>query len=141
VVASEVRSLAQRSASAAKEIKMLIEDSVSKVDEGSNLVAKAGLTMEEVVSSVKSVTDIMAEISIASTEQSSGIDEINMAITQMDAVTQQNAALVQQAASAAQSLEEQAVRLSEAMAIFKVDNSAANAALRNNAPYALLDQY
>ena len=145
VVASEVRSLAQRSASAAKEIKMLIEDSVSKVDEGSNLVAKAGLTMEEVVSSVKSVTDIMAEISIASTEQSSGIDEINMAITQMDAVTQQNAALVQQAASAAQSLEEQAVRLSEAMAIFKVDNSADNGlsqpALRNNTPYALLDQY
>ena len=101
VVASEVRNLAQRSASAAKEIKVLIDDSVSKVDNGTQLVAKAGATMAEVVSSVKNVTDIVGEISIASHEQSTGIEEINKAITQMDEVTQQNAALVQEASSAA----------------------------------------
>jgi len=124
VVATEVRSLAQRSASAAKEIKMLIDDSVSKVDDGSKLVAKAGATMDEVVASVKSVTDIVGEISAASREQSSGIEEINRAITQMDEVTQQNAALVEQAAAAAQSLQEQAGRLSQAISIFKLSDSA-----------------
>ncbi|MCU5771358.1 methyl-accepting chemotaxis protein [Erwiniaceae bacterium BAC15a-03b] len=119
VVASEVRSLAQRSASAAKEIAQLIEDSVAKVDEGGKQVAKAGATMEEVLASVKSVTAIMGEISIASSEQSTGIDEINMAITQMDQVTQQNAALVNQSAAAAQSMQEQAEQLSQAIRVFK----------------------
>jgi len=123
VVAAEVRSLAQRSASAAKEIAQLIEDSVSKVDEGGKQVAKAGSTMQEVLASVKSVTEIMGEISIASNEQSSGIDEINMAITQMDQVTQQNASLVQESASAAHSLQEQAVQLSQAISIFKLTDT------------------
>lgn len=123
VVAAEVRSLAQRSASAAKEIAQLIEDSVSKVDEGGKQVAKAGSTMQEVLASVKSVTEIMGEISIASNEQSTGIDEINMAITQMDQVTQQNASLVQESASAAHSLQEQAVQLSQAISIFKLTDT------------------
>jgi methyl-accepting chemotaxis protein len=94
VVAAEVRTLAQRSAAAAKEIKALIDDSVSKVEEGSSQVAEAGKTMGEIVDSVKRVTDIMAEITAASQEQTSGIEQINQAITQMDQVTQQNAALV-----------------------------------------------
>jgi len=106
VVASEVRNLAQRSASAAKEIKTLIDDSVQQVELGSKLVGDAGSTMEEVVSSVQRVTDIMAEISSASREQETGIEQINMAITEMDSVTQQNAALVEEAAAAAGSLEE-----------------------------------
>ncbi|WP_112286529.1 methyl-accepting chemotaxis protein [Rahnella sp. AN3-3W3] len=127
VVASEVRNLAQRSASAAKEIKVLIDDSVAKVDNGTQLVAKAGSTMAEVVSSVKSVTDIVGEIAIASHEQSTGIEEINKAITQMDEVTQQNAALVQEASSAAYSLNEQAERLSQAISIFKVSAGSATA--------------
>ncbi|WP_130834158.1 methyl-accepting chemotaxis protein [[Erwinia] mediterraneensis] len=122
VVASEVRNLAQRSASAAKEIAQLIQDSVARVDEGGKQVANAGSTMEEVLASVKSVTEIMGEISIASTEQSTGIDEINSAITQMDQVTQQNAALVNQSASAAQSLQEQAAQLAETLRIFKVSD-------------------
>ena len=122
VVASEVRSLAQRSASAAKEIAQLIQDSVAKVDEGGKQVAKAGTTMEEVLTSVKSVTSIMGEISIASSEQSTGIDEISMAITQMDQVTQQNASLVNQSAAAAQSLQEQAEQLSQAISVFKVND-------------------
>lgn len=126
VVASEVRSLAQRSASAAKEIAQLIEDSVAKVDEGGKQVAIAGTTMEEVLASVKSVTAIMGEISIASNEQSTGIDEINMAITQMDQVTQQNAALVNESAAAAQSLQEQAVQLSQAISVFKVNDQPQN---------------
>ncbi|WP_380180051.1 methyl-accepting chemotaxis protein [Kalamiella sp. sgz302252] len=125
VVASEVRNLAQRSASAAKEIAQLIEDSVNKVEEGGKQVARAGSTMEEVLASVKSVTEIMGEISIASHEQSTGIDEINMAITQMDQVTQQNAALVNESAAAAQSLQEQAEQLSRAIGIFKVNHNAA----------------
>jgi methyl-accepting chemotaxis protein len=125
VVASEVRNLAQRSASAAKEIAQLIQDSVNKVDEGGKQVAKAGTTMEEVLASVKSVTEIMGEISIASHEQSTGIDEINMAITQMDQVTQQNASLVNESAAAAQSLQEQAEQLSRAIGIFKVSHNAA----------------
>ncbi|MFL9923025.1 methyl-accepting chemotaxis protein [Herbaspirillum lusitanum] len=124
VVASEVRSLAQRSASAAKEIKILIDDSVAKVDDGSKLVAKAGATMDEVVASVKSVTDIVGEITAASSEQSTGIEEINRAITQMDEVTQQNAALVEEAAAAAQSMQDQAMRLSQAISIFKLTQGA-----------------
>ncbi|QVN17315.1 methyl-accepting chemotaxis protein [Burkholderia pyrrocinia] len=107
VVAGEVRSLAQRSASAAKEIKQLIGDSVGKVDSGSALVARAGSTMDEIVQAVRRVTDIMGEISAASDEQSTGIEQVNRAVGQMDSVTQQNAALVEQAAAAAASLEEQ----------------------------------
>ena len=120
VVAGEVRSL-QRSAQAAKEIKGLIEDSVGKVGAGSQQVERAGATMQEIVASVKRVTDIMGEISAASEEQSSGIDQVNRAVSQMDEVTQQNAALVEEAAAAAGSLEEQAQRLAEAVAVFKIN--------------------
>jgi methyl-accepting chemotaxis protein len=121
VVASEVRSLAQRSAAAAKEIKTLIGDSVEKVEEGSKQVEEAGRTMDEIVGSVKRVTDIMGEITAASQEQTSGIEQINQAITQMDQVTQQNAALVEEASAAAQSLQEQAGALVQAVSIFKLD--------------------
>ncbi|GLK93982.1 MULTISPECIES: methyl-accepting chemotaxis protein [Achromobacter] len=121
VVAGEVRSLAQRSAQAAKEIKGLIEDSVAKVGAGSQQVERAGATMQEIVASVKRVTDIMGEISAASEEQSSGIDQVNRAVSQMDEVTQQNAALVEEAAAAAGSLQEQAERLAEAVAVFKIN--------------------
>ena len=122
VVAAEVRNLAQRSAAAAKEIKALIGDSVDKVENGSKLVAQAGDTMEEIVTSIKRVTDIMAEISAASMEQSSGIEQVNLAITQMDEVTQQNAALVEEAAAAAESLEEQAQSLERSVSVFKLDS-------------------
>ncbi|MGE5526611.1 MAG: methyl-accepting chemotaxis protein [Rhodospirillaceae bacterium] len=120
VVAGEVRSLAQRSAAAAKEIKDLITDSVSKVEAGSALVDQAGKTMDAVVSSVQRVTDIIAEIAAASREQTEGIEQVNQAIAQMDEVTQQNAALVEEAAAAAESMEEQAQRLADAVAVFKV---------------------
>ncbi|MNN64528.1 Methyl-accepting chemotaxis protein IV [compost metagenome] len=120
VVAGEVRSLAQRSATAAKEIKALIGDSVDRVERGSMLVTQSGQTMEEIVAAVKRVTDIMGEISAASAEQSSGIEQVNQAVTQMDTVTQQNAALVEEAAAAAGSLEEQAQRLKEAVATFRL---------------------
>nr|WP_307721862.1 methyl-accepting chemotaxis protein [Massilia sp. HP4] len=123
VVASEVRNLAQRSASAAKEIKTLIDDSVSKVDEGSRLVSQAGSTMSEIVVSVKRVTDIMGEISTASHEQENGIEQINQAVSEMDAVTQQNAALVEEAAAAAQSLKEQSARLAETVSVFNLGSS------------------
>ncbi|NGY06888.1 PAS domain S-box protein [Solimonas terrae] len=123
VVAAEVRSLAQRSAAAAKEIKGLIGDSVEKVGNGSKLVEQAGKTMEEIVTSVKRVTDIMAEISAASQEQSAGIEQVNKAITSMDEVTQQNAALVEEASAAARSLEEQADGLSQSVAQFRVDDA------------------
>ncbi len=123
VVASEVRSLAQRSASAAKEIKALIGDSVEKVDGGSKLVDEAGQTMELIVTSVKQVADIMSEITAASQEQSSGIEQVSDAITQMDEMTSQNAALVEQAAAAAQSLQDQAASLSQAVSVFKLLNN------------------
>jgi methyl-accepting chemotaxis protein len=120
VVAGEVRNLAQRSASAAKEIKELITDSVTKTAEGTKLVENAGNTMQEIVSSVQRVTDIMGEIAAASVEQSSGIDQVNTAITSMDEVTQQNAALVEQAAAAAESLVDQAVNLMDVVGGFKL---------------------
>ncbi|MFL9926917.1 methyl-accepting chemotaxis protein [Herbaspirillum lusitanum] len=120
VVASEVRSLAQRSAAAAKEIKSLIDDSVSKVDVGSKLVEQAGSTMNEVVTSVRRVTDIVAEITSASQEQSDGIGQVNLAITEMDNATQQNAALVEQAAAAAQAMQDQAAKLGEVVSQFKL---------------------
>ena len=123
VVATEVRSLAQRSAAAAREIKTLIDDSVEKVSTGVKLVHQAGSTMGEVVQSVRRVTDIIAEISIASQEQTSGIEQINQAIAQMDGVTQQNAALVEQAAAAAQSLQEQAGNLAQVVSVFIVDET------------------
>jgi methyl-accepting chemotaxis protein-1 (serine sensor receptor) len=125
VVAAEVRSLAQRSAGAAKEIKALIGDSVEKVDSGSKLVDEAGKTMGEIVSSVGRVADIMNEITAASQEQSEGIEEVNRAIAQMDEMTQQNAALVEQAAAAAQSMREQADSLAREVAVFKLDERAA----------------
>ncbi len=121
VVAAEVRSLAQRSAQAAKEIKGLIEDSVTTVGAGSQQVERAGATMQEIVASVKRVTDIMGEIASASEEQSSGIEQVNRAVSQMDEVTQQNAALVEQAAAAAGSLQEQAQHLAQAVAVFKIN--------------------
>ncbi|MGH8809434.1 MAG: methyl-accepting chemotaxis protein, partial [Noviherbaspirillum sp.] len=120
-VASEVRNLAQRSASAAKEIKALIGDSVDKVDAGGKLVDEAGKTMDEIVSSVKHVADIMREISAASEEQSADIEEVNRAIAQMDEMTQQNAALVEQAAAAAQSMQDQAAALGRAVSAFKME--------------------
>ncbi|AKU23417.1 methyl-accepting chemotaxis protein [Massilia sp. NR 4-1] len=123
VVASEVRNLAQRSASAAKEIKTLIDDSVQKVDAGGRLVDDAGATMQQIVNSVQQVADIMNEITMASQEQSQGIEQVNVAITEMDTTTQQNAALVEQAAAAAGSMQEQAVRLSEAVAVFRLSDS------------------
>jgi methyl-accepting chemotaxis protein len=120
VVATEVRNLAQRSASAAKEIKTLIGDSVDKVDAGSRLVDDAGSTMNEIVTSVKQVADIMSEITAASQEQRNGIEQVNEAVGQMDEMTQQNAALVEQAAAAAQSMQDQAAALSRAVSVFKL---------------------
>ncbi|MCC8537474.1 methyl-accepting chemotaxis protein [Xanthomonas axonopodis pv. poinsettiicola] len=121
VVASEVRTLAQRSTAAAKEIKSLIDDSVQRVAEGSTLVHTAGTTMAEIVASVQRVTDIMGEISAASQEQSAGIEQVNLTVTQMDETTQQNAALVEEATAAARSMEEQAVQLRQAVSIFKIE--------------------
>ncbi|QOT75599.1 methyl-accepting chemotaxis protein [Cupriavidus basilensis] len=120
VVATEVRSLAQRSAGAAKEIKGLIGASTSRVESGAELVERSGTTMAEIVNAIARVSDIMNEIAAASAEQSSGIDQVNVAVAQMDEVTQQNAALVEQAAAAAGSLEEQARRLSAAVAVFRI---------------------
>ena len=122
VVASEVRALAQRSAAAAKEIKTLIDNSVTQVGIGTKLVEQAGNTMSDVVDSVKRVSNIVAEVSAASQEQSEGIGQINVAITQMDEVTQQNAALVEEAAAAAQSMQEQAAKLSDVVSIFKLNS-------------------
>ncbi|MCO5397727.1 methyl-accepting chemotaxis protein [Ralstonia soli] len=120
VVAGEVRTLAQRSAAAAKEIKALISESAERVATGSTLVGEAGTTMERIVQAIARVTQIMDEISAASAEQSSGIEQVNQAVTQMDQVTQQNAALVEQAAAAAESLEEQAQELTRAVSVFRV---------------------
>ncbi|HYD61617.1 MAG TPA: methyl-accepting chemotaxis protein [Noviherbaspirillum sp.] len=124
VVATEVRNLAQRSATAAKEIKTLIDDSVGRIDAGSSLVDEAGRTMDEIVRSIRHVTDIMSEITAATQEQSAGIEQVNQAVAQMDEVTQHNAALVEQAAAAAQSLQDQAVRLAQAVARFKLAEEA-----------------
>jgi methyl-accepting chemotaxis protein-1 (serine sensor receptor) len=121
VVAGEVRSLAQRSSAAAKEIKELIDTSVERVQSGSALVDEAGRTMTEIIGAVQRVTDIMGEIAAASEEQSSGIDQVARAVTQMDEVTQQNAALVEEAAAAASSLEDQAGKLRTAVAVFQLD--------------------
>jgi len=121
VVAVEVRNLAQRAATAAGEIKQLIDDSVTKVAGGTKLVTQAGQTMEEIVNSIRGVTVMMSEISAASAEQTAGIEQVNQAIAQMDDVTQQNAALVEQAAAAAESLEEQAQSLSDTVAQFKIE--------------------
>jgi len=120
VVASEVRNLAQRSAAAAKEIKLLIDDSVGKVDAGSKLVDAAGATMHEVVGSIGRVAGIMKEISRASEEQAAGIEQVNHAVAEMDGATQQNAALVEQAAAAAQSMQQQSVRLADIVGVFKL---------------------
>ena len=125
VVATEVRNLAQRSAAAAKEIKGLIDDSVQKVDVGTDLVDKAGKTMEEIVQSIGFVTSIMSEISNASEEQSAGIEQVNQAISEMDQVTQQNAALVEEASAAAEAMQEQASELARIVSVFRLDGSGA----------------
>ncbi|MCS2160898.1 methyl-accepting chemotaxis protein [Scandinavium sp. H11S7] len=134
VVAGEVRNLAQRSAQAAREIKSLIEDSVSRVDIGSTLVESAGETMDEIVNAVTRVTDIMGEIASASDEQSRGIDQVGLAVAEMDRVTQQNASLVEESASAAAALEEQASRLTQAVAVFRIQQSQLTARRESSAP-------
>jgi methyl-accepting chemotaxis protein len=128
VVASEVRSLAQRSAEAAKEIKGLIGASVDKVEGGARLVADAGRTMTEIVGSVQRVSDIIGEITAAASEQSQGIGEVNTSVAQLDQMTQQNAALVEESAAAAESLREQAVRLAQVVGTFKLDAGSATPA-------------
>jgi methyl-accepting chemotaxis protein len=134
VVAGEVRNLAQRSAAAAKEIKALIGDSVDKVENGTHLVERAGGTMEEIVSSVKKVTDIMAEISAASAEQSTGIDQVNTAVTHIDEMTQQNAALVEEATAAAESMEEQAINLTRLVSHFRLPSATRRTSLKSQVP-------
>ena len=123
VVAQEVRKLAQRSADSAKEISELIKDSVTKVEEGSKLVDASGAALDEILQAVKNVTDVVSEIAAASAEQTTGIEQVNKAITQMDEVTQQNAALVEEAAAASKSLEEQAANMRQVISFFKVDES------------------
>jgi methyl-accepting chemotaxis protein-1 (serine sensor receptor) len=130
VVAGEVRTLAQRSAQAAKEIKLLIEDSTGKVGIGADQVERAGATMQEIVASVKRVTGIMGEISAASNEQAHGIDQVNQAVTQMDDATQQNAALVEEVAAASASLEDQARALTRTMSVFRLPGTSGEAAPR-----------
>jgi methyl-accepting chemotaxis protein-1 (serine sensor receptor) len=134
VVAGEVRNLAQRSSTAAKEIKELIDTSVARVQSGTTLVDEAGRTMNEIIGAVQRVTDIMGEIAAASAEQSTGIEQVSRAVTQMDEVTQQNAALVEEAAAAAQSLEDQAARLRQAVAVFQVAEGAGLAAASLQVP-------
>ncbi len=136
VVAGEVRTLAQRSATAAKEIKDLIETSVSHVHDGSALVQQAGETMSEVVRSVQRVTDIMGEIASASVEQNTGIEQVNVAVTQMDEVTQQNAALVEQASAAAQAMADQAETLRAAVSVFKVGEAGHSEGMENGSGFA-----
>lgn len=125
-----MRSLAQRSAQAAKEIKTLIGVSVEKVESGSALVQNAGTTMDEIVSSVRRVTDIIGEISAAASEQSQGIGQVNVAVTQLDQMTQQNAALVEESTAAAESLKEQAARLADVVGAFRLGASAGAPRLR-----------
>ena len=120
MVAAEVRNLAQRSATAAKEIKGLINESIQRVSDGSDLVNQSGKTLEEIVSSVKRVTDIIAEITAASQEQATGIDQVNKAIMQMDETTQQNAALVEETTSASQSMKDQAKAMMQQVGAFKM---------------------
>ncbi|MCC2970671.1 methyl-accepting chemotaxis protein [Massilia sp. IC2-476] len=136
VVASEVRTLAQRSAAAAKEIKLLIGDSVDKVEAGTRLVDQTGETVDQVVTSIRRVTDIMAEIASASQEQTGGIEQVNGAIGQMDQVTQQNAALVEESAAAAASMQDQAARLAQVVGVFKLGAGAAPAVTPAAAPAA-----
>jgi methyl-accepting chemotaxis protein len=131
VVAGEVRTLAQRSANAAKDIKDLISDSVSKISNGNTLVGRSGDTMQEIVTAIKRVNDIMSEIAAASAEQAAGLDEVGKAITQMDEMTQQNAALVEEAAAASESLLVQSESLADAVSMFKIDDSNRNATPRN----------
>jgi methyl-accepting chemotaxis protein len=125
VVAGEVRNLAQRSAQAAREIKSLISDSVEKVGNGTRLVSEAGQTMDEIVAQVRRVTDLIGEITSATLEQDGGIQQVNQAVGQLDKMTQQNAALVEQSAAAAESLKDQAARLSAAVAVFRLNQAAA----------------
>ncbi len=134
VVAGEVRSLAQRSAEAAREIKTLINTSVEQVENGSRLVHDAGTTMTEIVTSVQRVTDIMAEITASTNEQSTSINEVGQAVAQLDQMTQQNAALVEESAAAAQSLKDQSVRLSEVVGTFRLSTDSAHAAPRLSSP-------
>jgi len=141
VVASEVRNLAQRSATAAREIKALIGDSVTQVSAGTALVQQAGVTIGEVVSSVARVTEIMSEISAAGREQSAGIDQVNMAITQMDQMTQQNAALVEEAAAAAASMQEQSAHLEQMVRHFRLDAKAPASVVRATAHKQLTSSY
>jgi len=142
VVAGEVRNLAQRAAASAGEIKILIEDAVKKIDDGSGLAAQAGKTMDEVLNSIRGVTGMVSKITAASVEQSAGIEQVNQAINQMDYVTQQNAALVDQAAAAAESLEEQAQNLAITVSGFKIDNNPAgrNAFYAADAPVMALPE-
>jgi methyl-accepting chemotaxis protein len=130
VVASEVRALAGRSATAAKEIKGLIQDSVKKVEDGSVLVTQSGQTLDQIVSSVKKVSDIVAEIAAASREQSTGIEQVNKAVMQMDELTQQNAALVEQATAASQAMAQQARDLDALLTRYEV-SEAQQLAVRN----------
>jgi methyl-accepting chemotaxis protein len=124
VVASEVRSLAQRSSQAAKDIKVLITNSTSQVQEGVGLVNQTGTSLSEILGSIKQVADIVAEIASASQEQSTGIDQINKALTQMDEVTQQNSALVEENAASAKTLEHQSEAMNEKVAFFRLEDSA-----------------
>jgi methyl-accepting chemotaxis protein len=129
VVAGEVRNLAQRSAGAAKEIKDLIRDSVSKVEDGTLLVNESGETLKDIVASVKRVTDMISDIAEASVEQSSGIEQVNKAVTQMDEMTQQNAALVEEASAAGESMAEQANDMRRLLNFFTIDDAADSAPL------------
>ncbi|PLZ00584.1 hypothetical protein CY652_20035 [Burkholderia sp. WAC0059] len=138
VVAGEVRSLAQRSSASAREIKALIDTSAERVQSGSALVQQAGRTMTEITDAVQRVTDLMGEIAMASEEQSNGIEQVTRAIAQMDEVTQQNAALVEEAAAAAQSLENQAGRLSVAVAVFRLDDGGPGASATPMARHVML---
>ncbi|WP_290874576.1 methyl-accepting chemotaxis protein, partial [Aquabacterium sp.] len=137
VVAGEVRTLAQRSANAAKEIKTLINASSEKVESGSRLVKDAGGSMNEILTSVQRVSDIIGEISAASTEQSQGIGSVNQSVVQLDQMTQQNAALVEESAAAAESLKDQASRLAEAVSAFKLGQGRSAATVRHIEPVAL----